>query len=381
MTDTNPFTFGSMITDPQRFIGRRAELGIITARLNGAQPEGSAVVGLRRIGKSSLLHYLYRPREGEELRSAEGLRVIYFSAAEGSCGTPEQFRATLVRALLHDLRLELYPAAEGRWLAELQERLAAGEPCPWDTARRALDSLPFHPVVCLDEFEALLSDAFEDRFFTALRNWANEGLLTWITASARPLPELGDLHGRSSPFFNLLATVRLGDLTENEAKQLLAQADDTPHSFTSAEQQVVRRLAETNPYYLQIVCWRLWEAKAEGRQVTKDELRRFLCAQPNPPVACARRQLPHPAWIIAGGLLILVTILCVLLVWQAPAFAQRVRTATWETLKGIWEALGQIGDFVGGLLAFLVVGSVLFAGIKKRQLIREILRTLWKRLT
>lgn len=379
MPNTNPFTFGSMITDPQRFIGRRAQLETITARLNSAQPQGSAVVGLRRIGKSSLLHYLYRPREGEELRPAEGLRVIYFSAAEGSCGTPEQFRAALVRALLHDLRLDRR-TTEGRWLAELQERLAAGEPCPWDTARRALDSLPFHPVVCLDEFEALLGDTFEDRFFTALRNWANEGLLTWITASARPLPELGDLHGRTSPFFNLLATVRLGDLTEDEADQLLTQADGTPHPFTPAEQRMVYRLAGANPYYLQVVCWQLWEAKADGRRVTKNELRRFLCDQPNPPAACAKPQLPHPAWIIAGGLLILVIILCVLLAWQAPTFAQRVRTAIWETSKAIWEALEQFGDFVGGLLAFLVVGSVLFAGIKKRQRIREVLRTLWERL-
>lgn len=37
MPGDNPFTFGAMITDPDRFIGRRAELEIITARLNGNQ--------------------------------------------------------------------------------------------------------------------------------------------------------------------------------------------------------------------------------------------------------------------------------------------------------------------------------------------------------
>lgn len=68
MAESNPFTFGPMITDPQRFIGRRAELAIITARLNGSQPQGSAIVGPRRIGKSSLLHYLYQPRQDETLR-------------------------------------------------------------------------------------------------------------------------------------------------------------------------------------------------------------------------------------------------------------------------------------------------------------------------
>lgn len=79
MATGNLFTFGPMITDPDRFIGRRAELEIITTRLNGSQPQGMAVVGPRRIGKSSLLHYLYRPRAQEALRCAPNQQVIYVS--------------------------------------------------------------------------------------------------------------------------------------------------------------------------------------------------------------------------------------------------------------------------------------------------------------
>ncbi len=45
----NPYSFGTMITDPTRFVGRCAELATIMARLNGQQSEGSAIweLGLR----------------------------------------------------------------------------------------------------------------------------------------------------------------------------------------------------------------------------------------------------------------------------------------------------------------------------------------------
>lgn len=100
MADSNPFTFGSMMTAPACFVGRRAELEIITARLTGPQAQGSAIVGPRRIGKSSLLHYLYRPRADEALRCAANQQAIYLDAQQGECTTPDRFRHTLTQKLL-----------------------------------------------------------------------------------------------------------------------------------------------------------------------------------------------------------------------------------------------------------------------------------------
>ena len=85
----NPFTYGSMITDPQRFIGRRAELEFITGRLRGDQPQGSSIVGPHHIGKSSLLHYLTQPRSNEPLCAAPGQQVIYLDAQKGECSSPQ----------------------------------------------------------------------------------------------------------------------------------------------------------------------------------------------------------------------------------------------------------------------------------------------------
>ncbi len=92
MPNLNPFMYGSMITDPERFVGRRAKLEFITSRLNGEQPQGSSIVGPRRMGKSSLLHYLIHPRDNETLCKAPGQHVVYFDAQKGECSTPDRFR-------------------------------------------------------------------------------------------------------------------------------------------------------------------------------------------------------------------------------------------------------------------------------------------------
>ena len=378
ITPTNPFTFGAMIADPQRFVGRRAELDVIVARLNGVQPQGSSVVGPRRIGKSSLLHYLYRPRSGEPLQPAGNLRVFYLSAAGGDCVTPEAFRAALLRALLHEAHPDRR-TKEGRQLGEYLKQLETDRTCSWEMVSSALACLPFHPVVCLDEFEALLMTAFDDRFFNALRNWANEGQLTWVSASARPLGELGQLHGRSSPFFNLLGTVRLGGLTNAEADQLLAQADSTPHPFTPAERRTARRLAGNNPYHLQIVAWQMWQTKATGHPISISDLRRFLCDQPDPPPACTRRKPSPQVWAILG-LLGIIALLIAALAWQVPAFARGLLDAAGQGLNTVWVALGQVSDSLTMLILILVVLAAIIGGLRERRRLAEIARDLWEKL-
>lgn len=285
---SNPFSFGSMTRDPNKFVGRRAELQLIIARLNGNQPQGSSIIGPRRIGKSSLLYHLTNLGKDKPWRLGENLCIVYLSAAAGSCSTPEEFRLTIIQTVLNGYSWP-HDAEFNHELIELHENLERKQLCSWAIARDILQKLPFHPVICLDEFEALLlNDAFDDRFFNALRTWANEGLVSWVTASSKPLQELLEDNNLTSPFFNLLATVPLAGLTDTEADELLKLADTTSYSFTNQEKRMVKRLAGPIPYHLQIVAWRLWEIKKAEQVVQEKTLRDFLCQQPYPPTTCAQ---------------------------------------------------------------------------------------------
>jgi hypothetical protein len=383
VAQSNPFTFGPMITDPHRFIGRRAELEIITARLNGPQPQGSAIVGPRRIGKSSLLHYLYQPRHEETLRCAANQQIIYLDAQQGECTTPDAFRRTLTQKLLATQPADRR-TREGKQRADLQSQLARDPFCTWEMARTAITLLPVHPVICLDEFETLLREDFDNRFFDALRSWANEGILTWITASAQPLTTLGKEHNLTSPFFNLLATVQIGELTDRETDELLDQANPTPHRFAPNERRLLRSLASNHPYHLQIVAWQMWNEKAHHRPIVKQRLAHFLCQQPNPPAHCAKRAPMHAGWKVAMGLLLLVVILVAVLTWRDPVFVRGVISACWSGLQQLfsyWDEVGNAGELLGGILFLLAGGGVVLSGIHQRRRLWKILQDLWKKWT
>ncbi len=375
-TDNNPFSSGSMIRDPQRFFGRREELELIITRLNGTQHEGSSVVGERRIGKSSLLHYLYQPRATESLRPQAGLIVVYLDAADGGCETPDRFRATLLAKLINEAALNRR-TNDGRWLLDLRQTLPNANAFSWMEARQAFDKLPGHPVVCLDEIESLFTDEFDNRFFDALRSWQNEGVVTWITASKEPLQNVGALHGKSSPFFNLLATVKLGDLAEVAVASLLDTVAQTLHPFTEQEKRQIRQLAGSHPYHLQIVAEQAWRTKQAGQPIDWQKIREYLCAQSASPAHCRswRHKISQTqiAWI-------LVIILLILLLLLVPAI-RKVGGQIGGWFGDAWKMLGSFGDGVGGLIIFILLIIVVGGGVWKHESMGTILRNLWSKLS
>jgi hypothetical protein len=375
---TNPFTYGTMITDPDQFIGRRAELEQIVARLNGSQPQGSAVVGARRIGKSSLLHYLTRPRPAETLRPRAGLGLVYLSAAAGNCDSPAHFRLTLLRRLLQAQPLD-HRSDDGKWLTDWQQRLASAADCSWDEARQALDNLPHHPVVCLDEFEALLADPFDDRFFNALRSWANEGLLSWVTASAQPLPALAKLHGHTSPFFNILGTVALAGFSDIEVSELFDRANETPYPFTAADRRQLRDLAGNHPYHLQIVAWKLWEMK-QARQVDTQALRHHLCQQSSPPAHCTAKPRRLSVHHLLVGLVIILVVIIAGLVWTFVPGGETWFLNGWLALLYLMDGCGWLGGVVTGLIIVVGIGQALKAHFFEGKSWAEVSRDLWEKL-
>ncbi|MEO1431672.1 MAG: hypothetical protein AAFV71_21955 [Cyanobacteria bacterium J06633_8] len=56
--ETSPFIIGSSIKHPSRFFGRQRELKRLFQILKRHPLQNAAIIGKRRIGKTSLLHYL-----------------------------------------------------------------------------------------------------------------------------------------------------------------------------------------------------------------------------------------------------------------------------------------------------------------------------------
>ena len=125
-------------------------------------------------------------------------------------------------------------------------------------------------VLCLDEFEALLDapKEFDDRFYDALRAAMDDQVLMLVIASGRPLSYYGGRFRFVSRFFNLGNTLRLEELTEDEASALvrlpLDPAGGQP-ALGVGDQALARKLGGRHPFLLQMAAYYVFEAQVTGR--------------------------------------------------------------------------------------------------------------------
>ena len=122
-TSTNPFTYGNPISNPARFVGRRAEVEQVYTRLRNAEFESSSIVGERRTGKTSLLYFVAHPA----IVSALGLdpdRYVFVYAdlqMVDQRTTPTRFWARLLRRVAR--RIEDGELKAGFERASVQEEI------------------------------------------------------------------------------------------------------------------------------------------------------------------------------------------------------------------------------------------------------------------
>ena len=226
----NPFAARGKITDPSLFFGRHAELDQIIERLKTM--ESVSIVGERRIGKSSLLYYIFKTCE-QRLGSDVTLAYTDFRGVKDE----QSFFECLCGGL----------GVDGNKQSDLE---------------RAVSERKI--VYCFDEFEAVMkSPAFSPEFFNSLRGLAQDGNLALIVATQHSLTDLC-LTERiaTSPFWNIFTPLYLALFTEEEAKQFVRSRFNAANVRISDDEiSRVLRLAGRFTFFLQMACYRLFEVK------------------------------------------------------------------------------------------------------------------------
>lgn len=257
----NPFTYGNPIVDPARFVGREGELGQILTRLRNDAFESSAVVGERRIGKSSLLNAL----ETGDLGLGRDAAICLLSLDPqmlSSQATPHRFWERVLRQLVHKL-----PDGELKVAVEELRRAESVDTFDLSDLFDRLDDAGLSVVLLLDEFERVAGNAnFGPDFFYGLRALAIRHRLALVTASYAELSSLSHSDDvRASPFFNIFATIHLGPFKPEEAAALFERyLAGTGVEFQDGERVFLASIAGTHPFYLQIGGAFLFEAYQQG---------------------------------------------------------------------------------------------------------------------
>jgi hypothetical protein len=251
----NPFCNRGVITDPDDFFGRDAQITEIITRLGTMQ--STSVVGELRIGRSSLLYHLCQT--GVRRLNNESYRFCYVDLQDAHYHTALGFFQTV----LHKLGVSpdaLKPEHS------LNRNLIA-----FSDQIEALEQAGQRLVFCLDEFENTFKhrEEFSEDFFDHMRAQLNLRKMAFVTATRRSLQDLS-LEGKfTSPFYNLFTVVELKEFTDEEAQEFLVVYDQRV-GFADEELTFILSNLETHPLKLQILCD--WVVKNRQRGLDKEAL-------------------------------------------------------------------------------------------------------------
>jgi len=280
----NPFFHRGPIRRRDYFFNRQREVSQALGLLRNLQ--NVALVGPRRIGKTSLLFHVADPaiHADHGLSPAEYV-FVYLDGEELSELDAGQIRRAMVEELAAALEV-------GRHRDEDRATTAGPPEGPltyraFRQAVRQFTQRGLKLILCFDEFECLGANPhLGPSFFSSLRGLAGQFDVAYVTASKALIEALTYAHAEtlSSPFFNTFAHLHLGLFSDDDAQGLIEQlAAKANVPFPSGLDDLVVELAGPHPLLLQVAgfhTFELWQAGG-GRweEGNSDHLRQRFMAE------------------------------------------------------------------------------------------------------
>jgi hypothetical protein len=263
----NPYLNRAMIKRPSEFFGRTKEIRKVYSRLDAPDPQSISIVGDRRIGKSSLLNYIYHPKNRKQhMQNNENAIFAYLDFQSDAAFDVPKFIDFLFNMFTLECKGKHDFAARPRTLDELravvQELHGAGK----------------RIVILMDEFESITRNPkFEKQFFSFLRSLGNNYKVAYVTSSSEDLQQMCyDKDIADSPFFNIFGKLPLRPFTREEAVDLVVRASAFEGVPLEPHTAQIIELAGLFPLYLQIACATVFEflVDNEGAGPNWDDIRK-----------------------------------------------------------------------------------------------------------
>jgi hypothetical protein len=247
----NPFQALNPISEPDMFFGPFAVLNRLLSA--AASKQNVSLLGSRHSGKTTLLRCMMLSTLQNQFGFDFNHHIfIYFDVRNCLRRTCDGFLEFLCEEIITACRerVDISPSSktgEDRFMNLL----------------RQLKAQHFYPVLLLDAFDTITSSkAFDPQFFMFLRAQATAGLVSYVTASIKPLTEISHPAVQGSPFFNIFAVFRAMPLALDEARNLIMIPSlRAGCPFTDKERERIVSLTGGHPFFIQRACYLLFEQR------------------------------------------------------------------------------------------------------------------------
>ncbi|MBN2390997.1 MAG: ATP-binding protein [Anaerolineae bacterium] len=268
MANTNPYNY-NLPVGPEMFFGREADVQELLDAVTSTPGDSVALIGGRRMGKTSLLEALLRAFETQTMAAPDRLLLPIFLDLSGEwLGSVMDFfslictevESTLSKRLSRDMPRELFLFQEGRPPAPAFGKLLDG----WSRAVIAQTGMRLRLTLLLDECERLVEQPWASDLYGALRyllvGKTTRALLKVVVVGSHGFLTQVRQHG--SPLRNVLKYHTLRALDVQATRELVAQPTQgiLPETIVTA----VVEQSGGHPFFTQYLMYHLWKHGLEG---------------------------------------------------------------------------------------------------------------------
>lgn len=254
--NNNPFYYGSSISDSEKFIGRTQIIKELIGRIckGNSKSENVSIVGKRRIGKSSLLSYIYQNQSN--FFNSDKYMITFIDFQNDISENPRDFFINLIEEIHKQNNLNNKTKLHSKTLLQIKREL-----------KRTFEYVKLeqkkNSILFFDEFEAILeSNSLDSQNLNFLRSLANDPLnrfgVSFIICSRTSLYKICDSKYtemmNSSKFPNIFCEIELCMFEDYEVDEFFQKyMFISKNIFSNFDIQKIRNISGNYPYFLQFV--------------------------------------------------------------------------------------------------------------------------------
>ncbi|WP_457618882.1 hypothetical protein [Lutibacter sp.] len=238
LNKVNPFAdYGNIVTKPH-FVGRDKEISIIENRVLNSNYGNIAIIGLPRIGKSSLAWNSLI----EKKNSYKDNKIVFVWLNVGTFSNKDEFYKKLLNKVIFELL---------KFDKSLYDNLLNIDDTELFFA--LIKQFQYRVIVILDEFDNA-SNILELADFQLLRELSisPETKICLVTISRKTIQEIEPENGAISNFYGVFTELRLGLFNENDVSQYWQMVSSFDIEISDDYKKTVKYFVGNHPFLMDL---------------------------------------------------------------------------------------------------------------------------------